>query len=87
MAEQSTFRVNVAVGADTNTLINPSLSASLASYGTVIQTANVGNMFLQADFYGTVKLRDSALAFAGITGEVRSGQNLGSLNVGVKLQF
>ncbi len=87
MAEQSTFRVNVAVGADTNTLINPSLSASLASYGTVIQTANVGNMFLQADFYGTVKLRDSAFAFAGITGEVRSGQNLGSLNVGVKLQF
>jgi len=87
MAEQSTYRVNVAVGADTNTLINPSLSASLASYGTVIQTANVGNMFLQADFYGTVKLRDSAFAFAGITGEVRSGQNLGSLNVGVKLQF
>jgi autotransporter-associated beta strand protein len=87
MVDKYTYKVNIAVGADTNTLINPSLSANLASYGTVIQAANVGNTFVQAGLYGTMKFADNAYAFAGITGEARSGQTLGAVNVGVRVQF
>lgn len=87
MVDKYTYKVNVAVGADTNTLINPSLSANLASYGTVIQAANVGNTFVQAGLYGTMKFADNAYAFAGITGEARSGQTLGAVNFGMRLQF
>jgi len=82
-----TYKVNVAVGADTNTLLNPTLNASLASYGTSIQTAKVGNTFMQAGLYGTAKFADNAYAYAGITGEARSGQLLGGVNVGLRLQF
>jgi hypothetical protein len=87
MVDPYTYKVNVAVGADTNTLINPSLNANLASYGTTIQAANVGNTFVQAGLYGTVKLNDNAFAYAGITGEARSGQTLGGVNLGVRVQF
>jgi hypothetical protein len=75
------------VGADTNTLINPTLNATLASYGTSIQTANVGNTFVQAGLYGTVKFADNAYAYVGVTGEARSGQTFGGVNLGVRVQF
>jgi len=78
---------SLAVGADTNTLINPSLAANLASYGTTIQTANVGNTFVQAGLYGTVKFADNAFAYAGISAEARNGQTLGAANIGVRVQF
>jgi autotransporter-associated beta strand protein len=87
MVDHYTYMVNIAIGADSNTLINPSLSANLAGYGTIIQTANVGNTFVQAGLYGTMKFADNAYAFAGLTGETRSGQMLGTVNVGVKVQF
>jgi len=87
MVDPYTYKVNIAVGADTNTLINPTLTANLASYGTTIQAANVGNTFVQAGLYGTVKLSDNAFAYAGVTGEARSGQTLGGVNLGVRVQF
>ena len=34
MVDEYTFKANIAVGADTNTLINPSLQANLANFGT-----------------------------------------------------
>ena len=87
MTETYTYKVNLAVGTDTNALINPTLNANLASYGTTIQTANVGNTFVQAGLYGSVKLSDNAYAYAGVTGETRSGQTLGVVTLGVKMQF
>jgi hypothetical protein len=87
MRDPYTYKVNVAVGADTNTLINPTLNANLASYGTSIQTANVGNTFVQAGLYGTMKFADNAYAYAGVTGEARSGQTLFGASVGLRLAF
>ncbi len=87
MVDPYTYKFNVGVGADTNTLINPSLSANLASYGTMIQAANVGNTFVQAGLYGTMKFADNAYAYAGITGEARSGQTLGAVNIGLRMAF
>ena len=87
MLDDYTYKANIAVGADTNTLINPSLQANLVSYGTTIQTANVGNSFVQAGLYGTVKFANNGFAYAGIAGEARNGQTLGSVNLGARLQF
>jgi outer membrane autotransporter protein len=87
MTEPYTYKVNLAVGTDTNTLINPTLNANLASYGTTIQTPQVGNTFVQAGLYGSVKLSDNSYAYAGITGETRSGQTLGVVTLGLKVQF
>jgi hypothetical protein len=87
MHDLYTYNVNVAVGADTNTLINPTLNANLAGYGTTIQSANIGKTFLQAGLYGTIKFANNAYAFAGFTGETRSGQTLRAVNVGLKVQF
>ncbi len=87
MTETYTYKANLAVGTDTNTLINPTLTANLAGYGTTIQTPNVGNTFVQAGLYGTLKFADNAYAYAGITAEVRSRQTLEAINVGLKIQF
>jgi hypothetical protein len=87
MLDEYTYKANIALGADTNTLINPNLQANLASYGTTIQTANVSNNFVQAGLYGTVKFTNNGFAYAGISGEARNGQTLGSVNLGARLQF
>ena len=87
MVDEYTYKANIAVGADSNTLINPSLQANLASYGTTIQTANVGSGLVQAGLYGTVKFTNNGFAYAGIAGEARNGQTLGSVNLGARLQF
>jgi autotransporter-associated beta strand protein len=87
MVDEYTYKANIAVGADTNTLINPGLQANLASYSTTIQTANVGSGLIQAGLYGTVKFTNNGFAYAGISGEARNGQTLGSVNLGARLQF
>jgi len=87
MVDAYTYKVNIAVGGDTNSLINPSLTATLSSFNSTIQTANVGNTFVQAGLYGTLRFADNAFAYAGLTGEARSGQTLGSVNIGVRVQF
>ena len=87
MVDDYTYSVNLAVGADTNTLINPILTANLAGFGTNIYTANVGSVFVQAGLRATAKVADSAYAYAGITGETRTGQSLGVVNVGLMAQF
>ena len=87
MVDPYTYKVNLAVGADTNTLINPSLTANLAGYGTTTQAANVGNTFVQAGLYGTMKFADNAYAYAGVSGEARSGQTLYGGSVGLRMAF
>ena len=87
MVDEYTLKANIAVGADTNTLINPSLQANLANYSTTIQAASVGSSFVQAGLYGTLKFTNNGFVYAGIAGEARNGQTLGSVNLGAKLLF
>jgi len=87
MNENYTYKVNFGVGADSSSLINPVLNASLAGMPTNITTPQAGTMFAQAGLYGTVKFADNAYAYAGVNGEFRSGSTLGNVNVGVRIQF
>ena len=66
---------------------NPTLNASIAGMDTNITTPNSGSIFVQAGLYGTAKFADNAYAYAGLSGEARSGQTLGAVNVGVRVQF
>jgi len=87
MRTNYTYRVNLGVGADSPNLLSPNLNASLAGFGTTITTANVGSTFVQAGIYATAKFADNAFAYAGLSGEVRSGQNLSNVSVGIRIQF
>ena len=87
MTESYTYRAYVGVGANSSGLLNPTLNASLAGMGTNITTPNAGAAFVQAGLYGTAKIADNAYAYAGISGEARSGQTLGAVNVGVRIAF
>ena len=87
MTEKYTYRAYVGVGVDSSGLLTPTLNASLAGMGTNITTPNAGTTFVQAGLYGTAKVSDNAYAFAGLSGEARSGQTLGAVNVGMRIQF
>lgn len=87
MKIKNTYRAYVGVGVDSSGLLNPTLNASLTGVGTHISTPNAGTTFVQAGLYGTAKMSDNTFAYAGISGETRSGQTLGSINLGLKAQF
>jgi hypothetical protein len=87
MTEQFTYRMYVGVGADSSGVLNPSMTASLAGLSTTVTTPNAGSTFVQAGLYGTAKFTDNAYAYAGLSGEARSGQTLGTVNVGLRVQF
>lgn len=87
MNEKYTYRAYVGVGVESSGLLNPTLNASLAGMGTNITTPNAGTTFVQAGLYGTAKFSENAYAFVGLSGEARSGQALGAVNVGIRIQF
>jgi hypothetical protein len=87
MAEKFTYRAYVGVGVDSSGLLNPTLNASLAGLSTSINTPNAGATFVQAGLYATAKFSDNAYAFAGLSGEARSNQTLGAVNIGLRVQF
>lgn len=87
LTEKYTYRAYVGVGADSSGVLNPTLNASLAGMGTNITTPNAGAIFVQAGLYGTVKVSDNAYALIGLSGEARSGQVVGAVNLGVRIQF
>ncbi|MFM7009959.1 MAG: autotransporter domain-containing protein [Betaproteobacteria bacterium] len=87
MTEQYTYRAYVGLGADSSGVLNPTLTASLAGMGTTIYTPSAGATFVQAGLYGTAKVADNAYAYAGLSGEARTGQTLGAVNIGLRIQF
>ena len=87
MTDKYTYRAYVGVGADSSGLLNPTMNASLAGISTNITTPNAGAAFVQAGLYGTAKIAENAYAYAGLSGEARSGQTLGAVNAGVRIQF
>ena len=87
MSAKYTYRGFVGVGVDSSALLNPTLNASIVGIGTNIATPNAGKVFVQAGLYGTAKMSNNTFAYAGISAEARSGQTLGTVNLGLKLQF
>jgi uncharacterized protein with beta-barrel porin domain len=87
LSEQFTYRAYVGVGVDSPGLLNPMLTASLAGMSTNITTPNAGATFVQAGLYGTAKFANNAYVYAGLSGEARSNQTLGTVNVGLRVQF
>jgi autotransporter-associated beta strand protein len=82
-----TYRANVAVGAESQGLLNPTLNTTLGGYSSSVATPTAGAGFVQAGLYGTVKVADSAYAYAGVSAEARTGQTLYGGSVGLRVAF
>jgi outer membrane autotransporter protein len=82
-----TYRLNIAVGADTAGLLNPALNTMLGGLSSNVTTATAGSAFVQVGLYGTVKITDDAYAYAGVTGEARSDQTVYGGSVGLRIAF
>jgi hypothetical protein len=87
LKDEYTYRANVAVGADTSGLLNPTLNTTLGGYSSSVTTATAGSAFVQVGLYGTVKIADNAYAYAGVSGEARTGQTLYGGSVGLRMAF
>ena len=82
-----TYRANLAIGADSQGLLNPTLNTTLGGYSSSVTVPSAGAGFVQAGLYGTVKVADSAYAYAGVSAEVRTGQTLYGGSVGLRVAF
>ena len=82
-----TYRANVAIGADSQGLLNPTLNTTLGGYSSSVTTPTAGAGFVQAGLYGTVKVADSVYAYAGVSAEARTGQTLYGGSVGLRVAF
>jgi uncharacterized protein with beta-barrel porin domain len=87
LKDDYTYRANLAVGADTSGLLNPTLNTTLGGYSSSVTTATAGSAFVQVGLYGTVKVADNAYAYAGVSGEARTGQTLYGGSVGLRMAF
>jgi hypothetical protein len=87
LKDDYTYRANVAVGADTTGLLNPMVNTTLGGYSSSVTTATAGSAFVQVGLYGTVKIADSAYAYAGVSAEARTGQSLYGGSVGLRMAF
>jgi autotransporter-associated beta strand protein len=87
LKDDYTYRANLAVGADTSGLLNPTLNTTLGGYSSSVTTATAGSAFVQVGLYGTVKIADNAYVYAGVSGEARSGQTLYGGSVGLRMAF
>jgi uncharacterized protein with beta-barrel porin domain len=87
LKEPYTYRANLAVGADTSGLLNPTLNTTLGGFSSSVTTATAGSAFVQVGLYGTVKISDNAYAYAGVSGEARTGQTLYGGSVGLRMAF
>jgi outer membrane autotransporter protein len=82
-----TYRANLAVGADSQGLLNPTLSTTLGGYSTSVSTPIAGAAFVQVGLYGTLNLSDNIYAYAGVSTEARSGQTLYGGSAGLRFAF
>jgi uncharacterized protein with beta-barrel porin domain len=82
-----TYRANLAIGADSQGLLNPTLNTTLGGFTSSVTTPTAGSTFVQAGLYGTLKVADSAYAYAGVSAEARTGQTLYGGSVGLRVAF
>lgn len=87
LKDEYTYRANLALGADTSGLTNPTLNTMLGGFSSSVTTATAGSAFVQVGLYGTVKISDNAYAYAGVSGEARVGQTLYGGSVGLRMTF
>ncbi len=87
LKDEYTYRANLAIGADSQGLLNPTLNTTLGGFSGSVTTPTAGSAFVQAGLYGTVKVADSAYAYAGVSAEARTGQTLYGGSVGLRLAF
>jgi uncharacterized protein with beta-barrel porin domain len=87
LKDEYTYRANLAIGADSQGLLNPTLNTTLGGYSSSVTTPTAGSTFVQAGLYGTVKVADSAYAYAGVSAEARTGQTLYGGSVGLRVAF
>jgi hypothetical protein len=87
LKDEYTYRANLAIGADSQGLLNPTLNTTLGGYSSSVTTPTAGSTFVQAGLYGTVKVADSAYAYAGVSAEARTSQTLYGGSMGVRVAF
>ncbi len=87
LKDEYTYRANLALGADSQGLLNPTLNTTLGGYSSSVTTPTAGSTFVQAGLYGTLKVADSAYAYAGVSAEARTGQTLYGGSVGLRVAF
>jgi autotransporter-associated beta strand protein len=87
LKDEYTYRANLAIGADSQGLLNPTLNTTLGGYSSSVTTPTAGSTFVQAGLYGTVKVADSAYAYAGVSVEARTSQTLYGGSVGMRVAF
>ncbi len=87
LKDEYTYRANLAIGADSQGLLNPTLNTTLGGYSSSVTTPTAGSTFVQGGLYGTVKVADSAYAYAGVLVEARTGQTLYGGSVGLRVAF
>jgi len=87
LKDDYTYRFNIAVGADTTGLLNPTLNTTIAGLASSVTTASAGSAFVQVGLYGTVKITDDVYAYASVAGEARSGQTLYGGSIGLRMVF
>ena len=87
LKEGYTYRANLAIGAESQGLLNPTLNTTLGGYSSSVTTPTAGAGFVQAGLYGTVKVAESAYAYAGVSAEARTGQTLYGGSVGLRVAF
>lgn len=85
--DRQTWRFNVGVGADSQALLNPALTASLAGMPLTIQTPQAGRGFVQLGFHGTQRLAGNTFGYLGVSTEARRGALQGSAQAGLRLTF
>ena len=87
LRDQYTYRFNLAIGADTQGLANPSNGTTLAGYSGTVSASQVDAVFVQAAMYGTARLSDNTYGYAGLSVESRRGLIVAGGTVGIKVQF
>ena len=87
LKDEFTYRANIAVGADTTGLLNPTVNTTFGGYSSSVTTATAGSAFVQVELYGTVKIADNAYAYAGVSGEARTEQTLYGGSMGLRMAF
>ena len=87
MRDKYSYRVNLAIGADTPGLANPSVETTLAGYASTVSASRVGTMFVQGAVYGEANLSQNVYGYAGLTIESRGGSILAGGTLGVRIGF
>jgi len=87
LKDEYTYRANLAIGADSQGLLNPTVNTTLGGFASSVTTPTAGSTFVQAGLYGTLKVADSAYAYAGVSAEARTGQTLYGGSVGLRVAF